>query len=346
MKPPVLPRGPLLVDLAGPVLTAEERERLLHPAVGGVILFARNCLDAAQVRDLCADLHALRQPPLLIAIDQEGGRVQRLTAGVTRFPPQASLGRLWDQAGMPPAVAMARDWGRLLGTELRGLGIDLDFTPCVDLDWGVSAVIGDRALHRDPQVVATLAEALWQGLATTGLRGVAKHFPGHGAVAADSHLALPVDRRPWTELAAADLYPFAALIAAGIPGIMPAHCLYPEVDDQPAGFSRRWLRDILRRQMGFAGAIISDDLSMGGAHGQGDVPARAAAALAAGCDLLLICNDPAAADQAMAALAPRSWADRAQRLAGLAGADPGAGLAAEEAAALARRIAGLHAFPS
>ncbi|MHB1706793.1 MAG: glycoside hydrolase family 3 N-terminal domain-containing protein, partial [Acidithiobacillus sp.] len=157
MNTPVLPRGPLMVDVAGPALTAEERERLLHPAVGGVILFARNCVDAVQVQALCADLHALRQPSLLIGIDQEGGRVQRLTEGVTRFPPQASLGRLWDQAGMLPAVTMARDWGRLLGTELRSLGIDLDFTPCVDLDWGVSAVIGDRALHRDPQVVATLA---------------------------------------------------------------------------------------------------------------------------------------------------------------------------------------------
>ena len=346
MNTPVLPRGPLMVDVAGPALTAEERERLLHPAVGGVILFARNCVDAAQVQALCADLHALRQPSLLVGIDQEGGRVQRLTAGVTRFPPQASLGRLWDQAGMFPAVTMAREWGRLLGTELRSLGVDLDFTPCVDLDWGVSAVIGDRALHRDPQVVATLAVALWQGMAPTGLRGVAKHFPGHGAVAVDSHVALPVDRRSWAELAAADLYPFAALIAADIPGIMPAHCLYPAVDDHPAGFSRHWLQDILREQMGFAGAIISDDLSMGGAHGLGDVSARAAVALEAGCDLLLICNDPAAANQAMAALSPRSWDDRAQRLAGLAGGSPAEKLAAAEATALARRIADLSAVLS
>ncbi len=301
MTPIDRPLGPLLIDLEGPTLQAWERRRLEHPAVGGVILFARNCQTAAQVRALCTEIHGLRNPPLLIAIDQEGGRVQRLREGVTPFPPQASLGRLAEREGLPKAVAMARIWGELLAWELRELGIDVDFTPCVDLDRGISSVIGDRALHHDPEVVSALACALWAGLQQQGIAGVAKHFPGHGGVTADSHCELPEDRRSLDALQE-DLRPFRALIAAGIPAIMTAHVRYPAVDDLPASFSPRWLTQILRQELGFTGVLISDDLSMGATLGLGSMEQRVDAALAAGCDLLLLCNDPHAVDQALAHL--------------------------------------------
>ena len=313
-----LDRGPLMIDIAGPRPTAAECAVLRQPAVGGVILFARNCIDASQVQALCGELHALRHPPLIIGIDQEGGRVQRLRTGVTRFPPMATLGLLADREGLERAREAAWDWGVLLGAELRDIGLDLDFTPCLDLDRGVSSVIGDRAIHRDPEWVGVLATAVWKGMAQMGLQGVAKHFPGHGAVAADSHWALPVDTRPRAALQE-DLQPFAALIAAGIPAIMPAHCLYPQVDaEHPAGFSSRWLQDILRADMGFTGVVISDDLSMAGAHGIGDMTARVDGALAAGADLLLICNDPAGAAAAIAHLQSGGPLPRRPRLERLA----------------------------
>ena len=297
-----LPRGPLMVDLDGVALDAAERSLLRDPAVGAVILFARNCASATQVAELCREIHALRDPPLLIGIDQEGGRVQRLRQGVTRFPPQRALGRLAEAEGIESAIAMARDWGRLLAAELRELGIDLDFTPCVDIDWGVSEVIGDRALSERPEWVAQLAGALWSGLQEQGLAGVAKHFPGHGAVTADSHTSLPEDLRPWP-LLQADLQPFRALIAAGIPAIMPAHCLYPAVDPRdPAGFSQRWLQGILREELGFQGIIVSDDLVMAGAAVIGDMAARVQTALSAGAELLLVCNDRSAVEEALTVL--------------------------------------------
>ena len=287
-----------MIDIPGLSLRAEERERLRHPAVGGVILFARNCADAAQVRELCSEIHALRQPRLIIAIDQEGGRVQRLHQGVTRFPPPASLGRVAESCGLDRARDLAEIWGELLGHELRQLGIDLDFAPCIDLDGGVSSVIGDRALHSDPYIVGELASHLWQGMDRQGLNGVAKHFPGHGNVAADSHLELPIDPRPLAELAE-DLRPFHRLVAAGIPAIMPAHVRYSAVDEVSAGYSSYWLQKVLREDLGFAGIIVSDDLSMAGAVGAGGIEQRADAALAAGCEMLLICNDAAAANRAM-----------------------------------------------
>ena len=312
-------RGPLMVDIAGLQPTAAECAMLRQSAVGGIILFARNCVDAEQVRALCGELHALRSPPLLIGIDQEGGRVQRLRAGVTRFPPMATLGRLADRDGLEKAQAAARDWGLLLGAELRALGLDMDFTPCVDLNRGVSAVIGDRAIHRNPGWVGVIAAALWEGMAATGLQGVAKHFPGHGAVAADSHLDLPLDERPLSAIQE-DLQPFAILIAAGIPAIMPAHCLYPQVDmEHPAGFSSRWLQDILRKEMGFTGVVVSDDLSMAGAQGVGGMAARVDAALAAGADLLLICNDPEGAKTAISHLQSKEALPTGDRLEKLVG---------------------------
>jgi beta-N-acetylhexosaminidase len=293
-----LPLGPLMIDIPGPQLRAEDHERLLHPAVGGIILFARNCESAEQVRELCTKIHALRDPQLLIAIDQEGGRVQRLRSGVTRFPPQASLGRMAESEGLDAARGTAEVWGELLGYELRQLGIDIDFTPCIDLDAGVSSVIGDRALHHDPFLVGELASHLWQGIDRQGLTGVAKHFPGHGNVAADSHLELPEDPRSASELEE-DLRPFRRLVAAGIPAIMPAHVRYSACDSLPAGYSPYWLRQLLRGEIGFTGVIVSDDLSMAGAWLVGDIAARVDSALAAGCELLLICNDENAANQAM-----------------------------------------------
>ncbi len=292
------PLGPLMIDIPGPTLQAEDRERLQHPAVGGIILFARNCIDAQQVQELCHEIHNLRQPSLIIAIDQEGGRVQRLRAGVTNFPPQAALGWLTDSAGLDQARNLAEIWGELLGYELRQLGIDLDFTPCIDLDGGVSSVIGDRALHQEAYVVGELASHLWQGLDRQGLTGVAKHFPGHGNVAADSHHELPVDPRPRAQIEE-DLRPFHRLVAAGIPAVMPAHVCYAALDPAPAGYSPYWLQQVLRGELGFSGVIVSDDLSMVGAVGVGGISQRVDAALAAGAELLLVCNDEAAANQAM-----------------------------------------------
>ncbi len=337
-------RGPLMVDIAGLRPTAAECAMLRQPAVGGVILFARNCADAGQVRALCAELHALRTTPLLVGIDQEGGRVQRLRAGVTRFPPMATLGRLADRDGLERALVAAEDWGLLLGTELRALGVDLDFTPCVDLDRGISAVIGDRAIHRDPVWVGAIAAALWKGMARTGLQGVAKHFPGHGAVAADSHLDLPLDDRPFSAIQE-DLQPFAALIAAGIPAIMPAHCLYPRVDgEHPAGFSPRWLQDVLRKEMGFTGVVVSDDLSMAGAHGAGGVAARVDAALTAGADLLLVCNDSEGAETAIAHVRSRDALPTGDRLERLAGNAATAALSAADRVRCLQQIEELRAL--
>ncbi|WP_414040140.1 beta-N-acetylhexosaminidase [Acidithiobacillus sp. M4-SHS-6] len=330
--------GPLMVDIASLQPTPEERRMLCEPAVGGVILFARNCQDAQQVRALCQEIHTLRSPPLLIGIDQEGGRVQRLKAGVTRFPPMARLGQYAEQQGLQAAEGVAYDWGRLLGAELRALDVDFSFTPCLDLDRGISQVIGDRAIHRNPEWVAAIAVRLWQGMADSGLQGVGKHFPGHGAVAADSHHALPRDDRPRMAMEA-DLFPFRRLIQAGIPAIMPAHCLYAQIDpEQPAGFSSIWLQDVLRREMGFNGVIISDDLSMGGAQVAGEMPARVDAARQAGADLLLVCNDPEGAHTAIAHLQNQGMASGAGTLASLAGT-AGTPLLASERARCIREIA-------
>ncbi len=333
-----MPRGPLMVDIAGLQPTPEERQMLCEPAVGGVILFSRNCQDARQVQALCQDIHALRSPPLLIGIDQEGGRVQRLKEGVTRFPPMARLGYRAEQQGLQSAQSLAYGWGRLLGAELRALDVDFSFTPCLDLDRGVSRVIGDRAIHRNPAWVAALAKRLWQGMSDSGLQGVGKHFPGHGGVAADSHHDLPRDERPRSALEE-DMRPFRDLIQAGLPAIMPAHCLYPQVDSEnPAGFSSVWLKDVLRQEMGFTGVIVSDDLSMGGAHGAGAMTARVDAAQQAGADLLLVCNDPDGARMAIAHLQNQGIRAGAARLASLAGT-AGTPLPTAERAHYVREIA-------
>lgn len=283
-----------MLGLEGATLSAEERELLRHPQVGGVILFARNYQSPEQVRALADAIHALRQPRLLIAVDHEGGRVQRFREGFTRLPAVRRLGELFDQHPQR-ARQLARITGWLMAAELRAVGVDFSFAPVLDLDHGVSGIIGDRAFHHDPEVVADLAHAYRSGMQKAGMEAVGKHFPGHGGIAADSHLELPVDPRSYDQLAGADLLAFERMIHYGLAALMPAHVLYPQVDDQPAGFSARWLKDILRQRLEFQGAIFSDDLDMAGAGVAGSPVERARAALAAGCDMVLACNDRAAA---------------------------------------------------
>lgn len=312
---PTLPRGPVVVDVAGCSLDAHEHERLLHPLVGGVILFARNFESKTQLEHLCAGIHALRTLPLLVCVDHEGGRVQRFRKGFTELPPMRELGRLWDE-NPQAACRRATEIGRTIGSELRAVGVDLSFTPVLDLDWGRSAVIGDRAFHSDAAAVAALARSLSHGLLLAGMANCGKHFPGHGFADADSHVALPVDERGLDELLAEDAAPYAWLGEALL-SVMPAHVVYPAVDLQPAGFSPRWLRAILRERLGFRGLIFSDDLTMEGAAVAGDIVARAQAALAAGCDMVLVCNRPDLADELLARLAWTPEEGFQQRLAAL-----------------------------
>jgi beta-N-acetylhexosaminidase len=296
--------GPLMIDVAGTELTAEDRALLKHPLVGGVILFTRNFESPEQLRQLVAAIHGLRTPPLLVAVDQEGGRVQRFRPGFTRLPPMRAIGRVHDldaEAGR----TLAWQYGWLMAAELRAIGVDLSFAPCVDLDYGVSEVIGDRAFHRSPEVVARLATASLQGMRAAGMAGTAKHFPGHGAVVADSHQSLPVDRRTLADLDE-DLRPYRQLIANGLASVMIAHVQFPEVDPAPASLSSRWVQRELRWGLGFTGAVFTDDLSMGGAAAAGDIIERVRKALAAGCDVLPICNDRAAVQRVLEALEGRS----------------------------------------
>ena len=281
--------GPLMVDIAGAELSAVDRDLLAHPLVGSVILFSRNYRDPAQLAALTAGIKALRTPSLLIAVDHEGGRVQRFREGFTRLPAARMLGRGY-AADRRAALALAESAGWLMAAELRAAGVDFSFAPCVDLDYGVSEIIGDRAFHKDADAVGALASAYAAGMRDAGMAATAKHFPGHGAIVADSHVALPVDRRPLVDLEA-DLRPYRVLIDNHLAAVMAAHVVYPEVDAAPASLSPRWINGILRGDLGFHGCVFADDLSMGGAAAFGDLLARARAALAAGCDVLPICND-------------------------------------------------------
>jgi len=285
--------GPVMVDLAGIAIEPEERNLLAHPQVGSVILFTRNYESPEQLARLTAEIHAIRTPPLLVAVDQEGGRVQRFRDGFTRLPALRDIGRRFS-VQRAEGLALARQLGWLMAAELRVRGVDLSFAPCVDVDYGVSRVIGDRSLHSDADAVAELAVAYMLGMRDAGMAATAKHFPGHGAVAADSHVALPVDRREWADLEA-DLRPYRRLMANGLPAVMVAHVVFPEVDDRPASLSPRWIDGVLRGDLGFQGAIFADDLSMAGAAAFGDIASRAKLALEAGCDVLPVCNDRASA---------------------------------------------------
>jgi beta-N-acetylhexosaminidase len=288
--------GPVVIDVAGTALTQDDRRRLLHPLTGGVILFTRNYESPEQLSRLTAEIHGLREPALVICVDHEGGRVQRFRAGFTALPPMRALGDAWDQ-NRQHARQLAHELGFVLAAELRAHGVDLSFAPVLDLDHGHSSIIGDRAFHSDAEAVAELATGLMQGLRQAGMGAVGKHFPGHGHVRADSHVELPVDERPYIELEGADLVPFTRLIRAGLPAMMPAHVVYPAIDTQPAGFSSTWLKRILRDDLGFDGIVFSDDLSMAGARAAGGIVERTEAALTAGCDMVLVCNDPQAVDE-------------------------------------------------
>lgn len=293
--------GPLMIDLEGPVLGAGEAERLRDPLVGGVILFARNFSTPEQLRALTAAIHGARTPPLLIAVDQEGGRVQRFRTGFYRLPPLRWFGHQHDlEPDRGRRLAFLGGW--LMAAELLDVGVDFSFAPVVDLDYGTSEVIGDRSFHRDPEVVTTLALAYLQGMRRSGMAATAKHFPGHGLVVADSHRELPVDARTLPELYD-DLLPYQGLVANGLAGTMVAHVRYPNVDHRVASLSPAWIRGELRGSLGFRGVVFTDDLSMSALEGEGDMATRARLALDAGADMALICNAPGAAAEACAALA-------------------------------------------
>jgi beta-N-acetylhexosaminidase len=296
--------GPIMMGIEGYALSPEERELLLRPRLGGVILFTRNFESAAQVASLTESIHSLRDPPLLVAVDQEGGRVQRFRTDFTLLPPVSHLGAAYDRS---PARArkMAEAAGWLMASELRSVGVDFSFAPVLDLDRGVSTVIGDRAFHKDPQVVADLGLRYVRGMRRAGMAATAKHFPGHGSVREDSHHELPLDHRSYRDLIDEDLLPFERMCAEGIEAMMAAHILYPEIDARPVGFSSFWLRTVLRERLGFQGVIFSDDLLMEGAKGMGDVADRAVSALEAGCDMILICRGADAVARAAEVL--ESW---------------------------------------
>ena len=280
--------SPIVLDIAGPQLDANDRRRLAHPLTGGLILFARHFESRAQLTSLVAEAKAIR-PDLLVCVDHEGGRVQRFkTDGFTHLPPMRALGESWMKDAMR-ATEAASAAGYVLAAELRACGVDFSFTPVLDLDHGHSAIIGDRAFHRDARVATLLAKSLMHGLLQAGMASCGKHFPGHGYVEADSHIAAPVDRRSRRAIVGDDAKPYEWL-GVTLASVMPAHVTYPKVDSRPAGFSSVWLKEILRGEFGFTGAIFSDDLSMEGARVAGSPVEGGIAALNAGCDLVLLCN--------------------------------------------------------
>ena len=307
-----LPRGPVMLGVESTALTEADRRRLAHPLVGGVILFTRNHESGAQLRALTGEIHAMRTPQLVIGVDHEGGRVQRFRDGFSCPAPMRVLGEQWDR----DVAAAAREAARIgwtLASELRSHGVDITFAPVLDLDYGASTVIGDRAFHRNPNAVAHLAAALRRGLAAGGMAACGKHFPGHGHVAADSHHEVPVDDRDFATIAADDLVPFASLAHDGLESMMAAHVVYRAVDDVPAGYSRTWCTTILRERLGFDGLLFSDDLGMAGAHTAGGIVARADAAIAAGCDVALTCNEMDAADELLERWRPAAHERLAER---------------------------------
>jgi beta-N-acetylhexosaminidase len=328
--------GPLMIDLVGTALAPEERELLRHPLVGGVILFARNYVDPQRLTALVADIHAERSPPLIVAVDQEGGRVQRFRTGFSLIPPPRRIGHEFD---LDPrgGLTLSRTMGWLMAAELRAHGVDISFAPCVDLDLGLSEVIGDRAFHASSDAVSQLAGAWMLGMREAGMPATAKHFPGHAAVTADSHLTLPIDRRPLEDLGP-DLSPYRRLIANGLPSVMVAHLLFPAVDSAPTSLSARWIRDVLRGELRFQGVVFSDDLSMGGAAAAyGDVVTRARQALSAGCDMLPVCNNRPGVIELLAGLKIEPQPASSLRLVRLHGrANPASRVALEASAEWAR----------
>ncbi|MDP3589215.1 MAG: beta-N-acetylhexosaminidase [Methylobacter sp.] len=300
-----LPIGPIMLDVAGLTLAQDEKEKLNHPNTGAVILFSRNYQNPEQVTELINSIRAARHGDILIAVDQEGGRVQRFQQGFTRLPPASS----YTQA---PELAESAGW--LMAAELLAVGVDFSFAPVLDIDCGVSEIIGNRSFSTDPTLATRLSSSFRKGMNEAGMAATGKHFPGHGAVALDSHLTLPIDERDLDEIRAKDLLPFKQLIEDGLEGIMPAHVVYPKIDPNPAGFSPFWIQQILRKELNFNGTVFSDDLSMEGAASVGDFPERARLAQLAGCDMILVCNNPAAAEQVLDSLPITQDPIREQRL--------------------------------
>lgn len=291
----------LIVGLDGPELTETERARLLHPAVAGVILFSRNIVDPSQSEQLIADIRAARETPLLVCVDQEGGPVQRFRNGHAALPPLSRLGALYE-SDPDKARELAAEHAWLMASEMRAIGVDLSFAPVIDLKCG-NLAIGERAFHADPDICADLGVAYIKAMQAAGMRATAKHFPGHGSVVEDTHVADAIDRRSWSSIEASDLVPFAAAIRAGVDAVMMAHVTYPQVDVLPAGYSERWIRRILRDEMRFDGIVFSDDVAMAAAEGVGAVGRRVQLHLDAGCDAVLVCKP----DQVAEALDAVPW---------------------------------------
>ncbi|MGZ8237993.1 MAG: beta-N-acetylhexosaminidase [Methylobacter sp.] len=305
-----LPIGPIMLDVAGLTLAQDEKEKINHPNTGAVILFSRNYQDPEQVTELINQIRAARNGNILIAVDQEGGRVQRFQHGFTRLPPAVSYTQ-------SPELAESAGW--LMAAELLAVGVDFSFAPVLDIDCGISEIIGNRSFSTDPTLATRLSSLFRKGMNEAGMAATGKHFPGHGAVALDSHLTLPIDERDLDSIRAKDLLPFKQLIEEGLEGIMPAHVVYPKIDPNPAGFSPFWIQQILRKELNFNGTVFSDDLSMEGAASVGDFPERARLAQLAGCDMILVCNNPAAAEQVLEALPISQDPVREQRLSRMQG---------------------------
>lgn len=297
--------GPVMIDLEGYTLNQSEKQKINHPNTGAVILFSRNYSCPEQISKLIQSIRDARSGDILIAVDQEGGRVQRFQSGFTRLPPVAAFAR-------HPELAESAGW--LMAIELIAVGIDFSFAPVLDIDCGVSEIIGNRSFSQDPALATQLSSRFRQGMKTAGMAATGKHFPGHGAVALDSHLTLPVDDRELETIREKDLLPFKQLISEGLEAIMPAHVVYPKVDSLPAGFSSIWIKQVLRSELNFDGTIFSDDLSMEGAVTMGNFSQRAELALQAGCDMVLVCNNPTAADEVLSNLPVTQNKRRQQRL--------------------------------
>jgi beta-N-acetylhexosaminidase len=293
--------GPVMMDLRGSQLEPDEREILQHPLVGGIILFSRNYVDVEQLATLTREIHSLRNPALLIAVDHEGGRVQRFRQSFSSLPPCHSYGDLYDK-DRKLGLASAEKAGWLMSVELLAVGVDLSFAPVLDIDTGKSQVIGDRAFHRQADAVAELAKSYCRGMKRAGMAAIGKHFPGHGSVREDSHHAIPVDARRYEDVAMFDMLPFERLVKKHLQGVMLAHVIFSQVDNRPAGFSKIWLQEVLRQQLGFQGCIFSDDISMAGAEAMGSYNERAHAAIDAGCDMVLVCNNQKAAIEVLETL--------------------------------------------
>lgn len=305
-----LPIGPVMIDISGTTLSQYDKEKIAHPNTGAIILFARNYAEPTQVAELCRQIKAARNGAILIAVDQEGGRVQRFQNGFTRLPPVAAYAE---------NSALTEDAGWLMASELLVLGVDFSFAPVLDIDCGVSQIIGNRSFSTNCALTCQLASTFRKGMQSAGMAATGKHFPGHGAVALDSHLALPVDERDFDSIYSKDILPFKQLIQEGLEGIMPAHVVYPAIDELPAGFSAIWINEVLRKQLGFNGAVFSDDLSMEGAACVGDFTERAKLARQAGCDMILVCNNESAAEQVLESTPIEPDPIREQRLLAMLG---------------------------